>query len=199
MTFFSLVFSLFLIMDPIGNIPLFTVILRPFDPAHQRRIIIREMLISLVILFSFEYLGAWMLRLLCISIPTVQVSGGIILFIIALGMIFPAIGSISSTQHGTDSPPFIVPLSVPLIAGPTILAAIMVYSRQVQSHYLMLLAIIIAWGVSTLILLFTPVLNRILKEQAMIAVTRLMGLILTFISVQMLLEGIKGFSQTHSV
>jgi multiple antibiotic resistance protein len=194
MTFFSLVFSLFLIMDPIGNIPLFAIILRPFDPAHQRRIIWREMLISLFILCLFEYLGAWLLRLLCVGIPTVQVSGGVILFLIALGMIFPSIGTLSSQQYATDVPPFIVPLSVPLIAGPTILATIMVYGRQIQSHFVMFSAIGIAWALSTLILIFTPLLNRLLKDQAMIAVTRLMGLILTFISVQMLLEGIRAFT-----
>ncbi len=192
MTLFSLVFSLFLIMDPLGNIPLFAVILGPYDPVHQRRIILREMLISLGILIGFEFLGAWILELLNISIPAVQVAGGIILFVIALGMIFPTL----DTSHGysaAGNEPFIVPLSVPLIAGPTILAAIMVYSRQFQNHWIMLVAIVIAWGVSTLILIFTPLLKRILKDQAMVAVTRLMGLILTFISIQMLLAGIQGF------
>ncbi|MCH9633882.1 MAG: hypothetical protein S4CHLAM7_06160 [Chlamydiae bacterium] len=184
-------------MDPVGNIPLFAVILAPYDPARQRRIIFREMLISLGILIGFQYLGAWILGLLRISIPSVQVAGGIILFIIALGMIFPTMDTNTSHLAG-ESEPFIVPLSVPLIAGPTILAAIMVYSRQIEHHGIMLLGICIAWAVSTLILIFTPFLKRILKDQAMTAVTRLMGLILTFISVQMLLEGIRGFFQAFS-
>ncbi len=192
MSFFSLVLSLFLIMDPLGNVPLFAIILRPYDHAQQIRIIIREMLISLAILIIFEYLGAFVLSLLKISLPSVQVAGGIILFLIAVGMIFPTLDT-GSGQFTRENEPFIVPLSVPLIAGPTILAAIMVYSKQIQNHLIMLLAIGIAWLTSTLILVFTPYLKRILKDQALTAFTRLMGLILTFISIQMLLEGIRGF------
>lgn len=192
MTFFSLVFSLFLIMDPLGNIPLFAVILGPYDAAQQRRIIFREMIISLGILIAFEFLGAWILDLLNITIPSVQVAGGLILFMIALGMVFPTLDTNNSHVSGKIEP-FIVPLSVPLIAGPTILAAIMVYSRQFQNHSVMLLAIAIAWGVSTLILIFTPLLKKILKDQALVAITRLMGLILTFISIQMLLAGLRAF------
>lgn len=179
-------------MDPLGNVPLFAVILRPYDHATQVRIILREMFISLGILIIFEFLGAWLLSLLKISLPSVQVAGGIILFLIALGMIFPSLDT-GSGQFSRESEPFIVPLSVPLIAGPTILAAIMVYSRQFQSHFKMLIAIGAAWLASTLILIFTPFLNRVLKDQAMTAVTRLMGLVLTFISIQMLLEGLQGF------
>lgn len=182
-------------MDPVGNIPLFAVILHPFDHKDQVRIIFREMIISLGILVAFQFLGAWTLDLLQISLPAVQVAGGIILFLIAVGMIFPSLDT-GSGQFNREQEPFIVPLSVPLIAGPTILAAIMVYSRQIQNHLLMLLAIAIAWAASTIILIFTPYLKKILKDQAMVAVTRLMGLILTFIAIQMLLEGVRNFFPT---
>ncbi len=192
MTLFSLILSFFLIMDPLGNIPVFASILRSFSPERQRKIIIREMLISLVILVSFQYLGSLVLGWIHISIPSIQVAGGLILLIIAIGMIFPAISSASTTTENGGEP-FIVPLSVPLVAGPSILAAIMAYAPQVKNHLVMLTAIVSAWAISALILVCTPVFLKILKEKAMTAVTRLMGLILTFIGIEMFLEGIKTF------
>ena len=192
MEFSTLVFSLFLIMDPIGNIPLFSSILSQYDLRRQRQIIIREQFISLGILISFQFLGNWILDWLSITIPSLQVAGGTILFLIALGMIFP---HIKTAGEGFDNTiePFIVPLSVPLVAGPTILAAIMVYSHQYQQPFKMFLAIAAAWLITSMILLLTPWFKKIMNDQAMTACTRLMGLILTFISIQMLLDGIRNF------
>lgn len=190
MKFFTLVLSLILILDPLGNVPLFAAILRPFDPAQQRKIILRELLISLGILIAFQFLGELILIGLGISITTVQISGGIVLFLISLGMIFPTINT-TTFSNDTDESPFIVPLSVPLVAGPSILAAIMAYSRQIQSQTTMLISIIIAWGITAFILMLTPLLKKYMKDKALTACTRLMGLILTFIAMEMLLSGLK--------
>lgn len=192
MTFFTLTLSLILILDPLGNVPIYAGILNPYPLAKQRKILIREMLISLVILIAFLYLGEQVLLWINISIPAIQVSGGLILFVIALSMIFPGINP-SGTQDLEKGEPFIVPLSVPLVAGPSILAAIMAYSRQVENNLEMLFAIIIAWAFTAIILFLTPVFKKILKDKAMTACTRLMGLILTFIAIEMLLAGIYGF------
>ena len=196
MTFFSLALTLFLILDPIGNIPIFANVLSKYEPMKQKKIILREMIISLGILILFEYIGAWVLNLLNVGITTVKIQGGIILFLIALGMIFPTLDTCTAPQDPSLEP-LVVPLAVPLIAGPTILATIMVYSKQVHSHTEMIVAITLAWAVSTLILVLTPLLKKILKDRFMTACTRLMGLVLTFISIQMLLEGIAGFIKIH--
>lgn len=192
MTFFSLVLSLILILDPLGNVPIYASILNRFTGAQQVKIITRELLISLGILIGFQFLGELLLIWLDISIPSIQISGGLILFTIALGMIFPSIHT--STMEDKDAQePFIVPLSVPLVAGPSIFAAIMAYSRQINSNWKMFFAIIIAWAVTAIILILTPVFKKIIKDKVLLACTRLMGLILTFIAVQMLLKGIKSY------
>lgn len=190
MSIFTLILSLVLILDPLGNVPIFAAILKPYSVKKQYQIILRELLISLGILICFQFLGELLLFWLGISVASIQISGGIILFLIALGMIFPTI----TTTHFSDDnggTPFIVPLSVPLVAGPSILAAIMAYSRQIESNLTMFLGIVIAWGISASILILTPFFKKIMKENALSACTRLMGLILTFIAIQMLLEGIK--------
>lgn len=192
MTLFSLIFSLVLILDPIGNIPIFASVLSPFSPSEQRKIIIREMLISLVILITFQFFGALLLSWIDISVPSIKVAGGVILFMIALGMIFPSIKTTGVTPE-MDNEPFIVPLAVPLVAGPSILATIMAYSKQIPSSIDMLIGIVTAWGISFIILIFTPLFKKLMRDKAMTACTRLMGLVLTFISIEMLLKGIRGF------
>lgn len=191
MALFSLILSLILIIDPLGNIPIFASILSPYSAKEQHKIIFRELIISLGILIGFQFLGELLLKWLDLSVPAIQLSGGIVLFMIALGMIFPTITTTTFSEDGES--PFIVPLSVPLIAGPSILAAIMAYSRQVESDLKMVVAIFIAWAISGMILICTPIIKKIMRDRALTACTRLMGLILTFIAIQMLLQGIKSF------
>lgn len=192
MTLFSLVFSLVLILDPLGNVPLFASILSSFETKDQIKILLRELFISLAILIGFLFFGRLLISWIDISIPSIKVAGGIILFMIALGMIFPSIDT-TGVSPNNQGDPFIVPLSVPLIAGPSILAAIMAYSPQVNNTPKMLLGIVIAWAISFFILMLTPVFKKIFKEKALIACTRLMGLLLTFIATEMFLKGIKTF------
>lgn len=190
MSTLSMIFSLFLLMDPIGNIPFFISALKGIPPHKHFKIIIRELLIALVIMIFFNYLGGYLLNALNINPYSVLVSGGIILFMISLKMIFPSQSDLSDPTK-PDKEPFIVPLAVPLIAGPAVLAAIILYSRQDEIYSV--LAITCAWVISTLILLTSPFLNRLLGERGIIACERLMGLVLTMMSIQMLLEGVQQF------
>jgi multiple antibiotic resistance protein len=189
MTLFSLVLSLVLILDPLGNIPIFAAVLKSYSPKDQIKIIIRELLIALILLVGFQFFGALLLEWMQISIPAVKVAGGLILFLIALGMIFPIIKT-TGVPLEDGGEPFIVPLSVPLVAGPSILAVIIAYSVQVKSSFTMLLAILIAWAVTFSILIFTPLLKKMMNEKALIACERLMGLLLTFIGTEMFLSGV---------
>ncbi len=187
----AMAFSLFLLMDSIGNIPLFIAILKGIPRKRQLQIIFREMVIALLIMVLFNFLGDYLLNALQVTQYTVLISGGIILFLIALKMIFPAKKSEEPSQ--VDKEPFIVPLAIPLVAGPAVLAAIILYSRQETGSLSSVLAIIAAWIVTTLILLSSTFLNKIMGPRGIIACERLMGLVLTMIAIQMFLEGLAQF------
>lgn len=192
MTLFSLVFSLFLILDPLGNIPIFASVLKSYSVKDQLRIITRELLISLILLIAFQFLGSVLLDWIHITVPTVKVAGGLILFLIALGMIFPNIRTTGLPSEG-DGEPFIVPLCVPLVAGPSILATIIAYTPQVASSFKMFIGILFAWGITFAILICTPILKKVMNPKALTACERLMGLLLTFIGTEMLLDGLRTY------
>ena len=189
---FSTAFALFLLMDPLGNVPIFVSVLKDIEPKRQRLVIIRELFIALAIIILFNFLGEFLLNLLNIKRPTLLISGGIILFIIAIRMIFPSRKDPES-EYSTDKEPFIVPLAVPMVAGPAVLAAVMLYSYQDTNPWVSISAIIIAWAASTLILLSSPYLKKLLGNRGLIACEKLMGLLLVLLSVQMFLEGTQLF------
>lgn len=188
---FTLAFSFTLLMDPVGNIPIYVAVLKELPPRRQKIIIIREMIIALVTILLFYWLGDAILAALRVTPETIQVSGGIILFIIALRMIFPTAKDTTVEYSGIE--PFIVPLAIPLVAGPTILAAVMIYSKKAIDSWIVMVALFFAWLVSTLILVSSTFLEKLLGKRGIIACERLMGFVLTLISLQMFLEGIKRF------
>jgi MarC family membrane protein len=196
MNLFTLAFSLFLLMDSIGNIPIFLSILKEIPAKRQRWIIFRELCIAFGIMVIFLYLGNFILGHLGIETGTVMISGGIILFLIAIRMIFPVKEVIEKDKSYEE--PLIVPLAIPLVAGPGVLATIMIYSRQGQQLFL-LAAIAIAWFITTLVLVSSSFLKKVLGNRGMIACERLMGLILTMIAIQMFLSGIDAFCKAHSL
>lgn len=188
MSLLSIAFSLFILMDSIGNIPLYISFLKNLNPARQRVVIIREMVIALLIIILFNFLGEGLMKFLNIGNDTIQVAGGIILFILSLKMIFPP-SKDPNEDLPHDSEPFIVPLAVPLVAGPAVLAAVMIYAKQEESMK-MLGAILLAWAASLLILIGSSFLKKLLTWRGVLALERLMGLILVLISVQMFLTGL---------
>jgi MarC family membrane protein len=189
----SMAFALFLLMDSLGNVPIFISILKDIAPRRQRMIILRELFIALIIIILFNYLGDGLLGFLNVTMPTILISGAIILFLIAIKMIFPAKKD-PDTEPSPDKEPFIVPLAMPLVAGPAVLAAVMLYSGQHKDDSTKtIVAIVIAWAASTLILISSPLWKRVLGARGLVACERLMGLILTLMAVQMLLDGIHMF------
>ena len=196
MSLLSMTFSLFLLMDAIGNVPLFIALLKGISRKRQLQIIFRELMIALLVMVVFHFVGDSLLSALQIQPYAVLVSGGIILFLLSLKMIFPS-GQDTEELPGKDKEPFIVPLAIPLVAGPAVLAAIILYSRQQPDTYITITAIVLAWVVSTIILLSSAFLNKILGKRGIIATERLMGLILTMMSVQMFLKGIAQFTQAQ--
>ena len=183
--------SLFLVMDSVGSIPVFITLLKGLPSNKQYRIIIRELLIALAIIVTFNFIGTPVLEFLRIDQNTVSIAGGIILFLIGLKMVFPPEKEEISLKKVKD--PFIVPLAVPLIAGPAVLAAVMLFAKQETDQVKMLAAIVMAWGGSLCVLLLAPLATRKLGEKGIIAIERLMGLILLLMSIQMFMTGVKMF------
>ncbi len=192
MEMFSIALALFLLMDSIGNIPFYISFLRGIPPRRQRTIIVREMLIALFIIILFNFVGEALMNFLHISLDTIQIAGGIILFLLCLKMIFPSDQSDPEKSLPPTTEPFIVPLAVPLVAGPSVLALVMIYSQQ-QSTSTMVGAICIAWAASLLILLTCEFLKKLLGWRGITAMERLMGLILLLIGIQMFMGGISSF------
>ena len=198
MSLYAIAFSLFLLMDPIGNIPFYISFLKGLDPKRQRWVICREMIIALGIIISFHFLGNGLMKFLRVEEDTIQIAGGIILFLICLKMIFPPPHDPNeSLPHSAE--PFIVPLAVPLVAGPSVLAAVMIYARQEPNNWVMIGAILLAWAASLVILLGSSLLKTLLGWRGIMALERLMGLVLTLIAVQMFLTGLGHFAQRQNI
>lgn len=183
---------LFLIMDPLGNLPIFTSVLKVIEPKRRHIILIRELLIALLILFVFLFSGQAILDFLNVGQETVRIAGGVILFLIGLKMIFPQPGGVTGLAVGEE--PFIVPLAVPMIAGPSTLAALILLSNQDPTRMVdWSIALGAAWLVSAGILMFSGLFHKLLGERGLSAVERLMGMILIMIAIQMLLDGASAY------
>jgi multiple antibiotic resistance protein len=190
----SAVLLLFLVMDPIGNVPVFMTYLKDVKEERRLWVVARESAIALGILLGFLVFGPSLMALLAISRESLYISGGVLLFIISLGMIFPGATHLSSQgdQEG-DAEPFIVPLAVPFIAGPSTMAMIMIFRSGPEPFSLWLTALCIAWVLTAVILLLAPGFSRLLGQRGLRACERLMGMVLTVVAVQMLLNGVQPF------
>ena len=192
MTILSAALLLFLILDPLGNIPVFLSVLKPLPPHRQRVVLVRELLIALAVLMAFLWGGKYALELMHLRQESVAIAGGIVLFLIGIRMIFPRPEGLLGELP--DGEPFIVPLAIPLIAGPSGMAAVMLMGSN-EPHRLgeWSLALLLAWAATAAILLCAPLLYRLLGRRALSAVERLMGMLLVAISVQMLLDGLSAY------
>ena len=189
MTVLSAALLLFLILDPLGNIPVFLSVLKPLAPKRQRAVLVRELLIALGVLMGFLWGGKYALELMHLRQESVQIAGGIVLFLIGIRMIFPRPEGLMGELPGGE--PFIVPLAIPLVAGPSGMAAVMLMgSNEPGRLWDWSLALMIAWGATSVILFSATVLYKWMGRSALIAIERLMGMLLVAISVQMFLDGI---------
>ena len=194
MTLFSAIFIFFMVMDPIGNIPCFMSALKNVAPEKRRRIIIRENIIALVAIVVFFFAGPYILKFLQISEPALTMAGGIVLFLIALKMIFPP----QHQDEEFDQEPFIFPLAIPYIAGPSLMATeMLIMSKDPARWNIWLSAVVIAWTASGIILLLSPTIISIAGEKVVKAGERLMGLILTAVSIEMIMKGVIKFMEAY--
>lgn len=189
MTTLSAALLLFLILDPLGNIPVFLGLLKPL-PAHRRRIVlVRELVIALGVLLAFMWGGKYVLEAMHLRQESVSIAGGIVLFLIGLKMIFPSAEGMFGDLP--DGEPFIVPMAIPLVAGPSGMAAVMLLGSQEPDRMGdWTLALTLAWAGTAAILFSATYLYKMLGMRVLVAVERLMGMLLVAISVQMLLDGV---------
>lgn len=181
-----------MIMDPLGNVPLFLTALKHTADERRRRVIVRELLIALAVMLIFLFGGRGFMRLFHLDQATLSVAGGVILLLIALRMIFPT--PERSLRETVDDEPFIVPLAVPYVAGPSLLAIeVVLVSGNPDGLPWYLIALVIAWTITAIVLYFSQGLHRLLGTKTLVAVERLMGMVLVIIATQMMLEGIALF------
>ena len=189
MTTLSAALLLFLILDPLGNIPVFLGLLKPLPEARRRIVLARELLIALGVLLAFMWGGKYVLEAMHLRQESVSIAGGIVLFLIGLKMIFPS----SEGMFGEvpDGEPFIVPMAIPLVAGPSGMAAVMLLGSQDPGRMGdWTLALVLAWLGTAALLFSATFLYKVLGMRVLVAVERLMGMLLVAISVQMLLDGV---------
>lgn len=180
---------LFLIMDPMGNLPIFSSILRHVDKKRRRRVLIRELVVALIVMMLFLFAGESILSFLSLDKEAISISGAIILFLISIKMIFPSKDSNLGLAAGEE--PFIVPLAIPMLAGPSILATLILVAHQEPGRMMeWSAAVFAAWAASSVILMFGELFERIVGPKGLAAIERLMGMLLLMISVQMFLNGI---------
>lgn len=192
LSFASAVLILRFVTDPLGNIPLFVSLLRRVDPSRRVTVIVRECLIAFALLLACAFFGRSLLELLGLSDRSLNIAGGLILFLIALRMIFRTPEGIFGEMP--EGEPFIVPLAIPSIAGPAAIATvILLVSRAPQRIGEWIVALTLAMLVVLVVLLFAERIARLVGERGLIAFERLMGLILTAIAVEMLMRGIETF------
>ena len=183
---------MFLILDPLGNIPVFLSLLRSLPPRRQRIVLARELIIALVVLAAFLWGGKYALELMHLRQESVSIAGGIVLFLIGIRMIFPPPEGLMGEIP--DGEPFIVPMAIPLIAGPSGMAAVMLMgSNEPGRLNEWTLALLIAWAATAAILFSATVLYRFLGKRVLTAIERLMGMLLVAISVQMFMDGLSAY------
>ncbi len=190
-TFASATILLLLITDPFGNIPIFANALKNVAPARRPWVILREILIAFVVLLTFMFVGESFLRVMNLSELSLQIAGGVVLFLIALRMIFPPPASEAVEVVGE---PLIVPLAIPAVAGPSAMATVLLLVSQAPERRMEWIgALVVTMVVGAIVLLMAERIQRWLGERVVIAVERLMGLILVAVAVEMMLRGIKSF------
>lgn len=191
-TFVSATILLVLITDPIGNISIFANALKHVAPERRARVILREILIAFALLLTFMFIGEGFLRVMNLSELSLQIGGGVILFLIALRMVFPPAHSDMADQL---TEPLIVPLAIPAIAGPSALATVLLLvSQQPDKRMEWIAALCVTMTISALVLVSAERIQRVVGERLVVALERLMGLVLVSVSIEMMLRGAKTFA-----
>ena len=190
-SFISSVITLALVMDGFGNIPLFISALKKVAPERRKAVLIRELGIALLIMVAFLFLGKWFLKAFGIAEYSLSIAGGLILFIISVKLVCG--GDDDPKGDPKDDEPFVVPLAIPLVAGPAALSIVMITAAQQPNKLITLAAVVVASLINSVILLSSFPLSNLLGKRGLTAIERMMGMILVLMSVNMVMNGISTF------
>ncbi len=195
-TFASATILLLLITDPLGNIPVFVNSLRAVPPERRSRVILREVLIAFGLLLSFMFVGQSFLKAMSLSDVSLQIGGAVVLFLIALRMVFPPPPPPQDSLVPLAEP-LIVPLAIPALAGPSAMATVLLLVSQAPERRMeWVAALTVTMAVCAVVLLLAERLQRVVGLRVVSEFERLMGLILVSISVEMLIRGLKSLAQS---
>lgn len=195
-SFFQSFIILLLVTDPFGNVPLFVSALANVPTERRSRVIARECAIAFLLLLMFMFFGRHFLSALQLSDIALRIGGGVILFLIALRMVFPQPGGVFGDGESSGEP-FIVPLAIPALAGPSALVTVLLFSSHNAAETILHIAVLSLVAVVWLIVLLSAErMQRVLGPRVMTAFERLMGLILTAMAVEMLLAGMRAYIQS---
>jgi len=189
--FFQTFVLLLLVTDPFGNVPLFISTLAHVKPERRSRVVVRECLIAFFLLLIFMFGGRYFLEALQLTSTSLRIGGGVILFLIALKMVFPSADGIFGPTPEPNGEPLIVPLAIPALAGPSALVTVLLFSTSHRmSMGLYVIALMMVAAVWLMVLLSAERLLNVLGPAVITAFERLMGLILTALAIETLLAGI---------
>jgi len=192
-TIITLATTFFIIANPIGNSPAILTIVKDFSLRRQRIILLREGIMAILLALFFQFFGEHFLNLLMLKDYTIALCGGILLFLISIDLIFPDHSGDANLNQKSE--PFFVPIATPLLAGPSLLTVVMLYSRQIPESITVSLGLCFAWVFVLVILMITPYLQKILGNKGITALEQLMGMILSMISTEMIVSGLRLFMQ----
>jgi MarC family membrane protein len=192
-TFLSALVLLLLVLDPFGSLPIFISVMRNVEPARRTRVALRESALAFAVLLTFMLTGQWFLTVMHLSERSLEVAGGVILLIIAVRMIFASGGEVYAAD-GQAREPLIFPLAVPLLAGPSAMATVLLLaSRQPERLMTWIGALTVAMVVSAVVLIGADRIRKWIGSSMVSAIEKLMGLVLTAIAVEMILAGLKRY------
>jgi len=191
-SFISSVITLALVMDGFGNIPLFITALKKVSPDRRKIVLLRELSIALVIMVAFLFLGKWFLQAFGIHEYSLSIAGGLILFLISVDLVFGS-GDETPKSDPKEEEPFVVPLAIPLVAGPAALSMVMITAAQQSNKFITLGAVIVASLINSVILMASFPISNLLGKRGLTAIERLTGMILILMSVDMIMGGISAF------
>jgi len=191
-SFASALVLLLLVLDPLGSLPIFIPIMRDVAPERRRWVAVREVGIAFVVLFAFMFFGHAFLQVMRLSERSLEVAGGVILAMVAIRMIFASGSMVYGIEEGRE--PLIFPLAVPLLAGPSAMATVLLLASRQPGRLLEGVgALVVAMLVSGAVLLAAGRIRRLLGDSVVAALEKLMGLVLTAIAVEMILAGLKRY------
>lgn len=187
MSILQLAIIFFIVTNPIGNCPTILALIKDHSIKKQQKILLRESIFSMCIAIFFLFLGEAFLSSLNIQGYALTISGGIILFLVAFSMIFSKASDTNKEEVKRN--PFIVPIATPLLSGAGLMTMVMLYSKQENDNFKILLAIFLAWSAITAVLVMTPYLQILLGKRGLSALEQLMGMLLAIIGMQMIVDG----------